>query len=127
MEKHHPGECEATEWGKRYYGGNLVPQSFDAPGHQWHLAKDKNWGPWSCCGGKVDSPDCQERSKGALALLTMNKMKTIKFLNQGNSEKVVADAGNWKMGVLPKRKTKDWLGYLSRMMKASSLKIKYYQ
>jgi hypothetical protein len=37
----------------------------------------------------------------------MNKMKTIKFLNQGNSEKVVADAGKcWKLenGHIAKKK-----------------------
>lgn len=104
MEKYHPGECEATEWGKRY-GKNLLPQSFDGPGHQWHLAKDKNWGPWSCCNGKVDSPGCQERSKGTLILL--NKTKNIKFLDQGNVEKVVTDVGKcWKLenGRIAKKK-----------------------
>jgi hypothetical protein len=60
MERFHPGQCEATEWGKRYRQ-NLKPQSFFGHNHDWTMAKDKNWGPWSCCGGAANSPGCQER------------------------------------------------------------------
>eukprot|EP00957_Ditylum_brightwellii_P198825 15155086-Ditylum_brightwellii.AAC.1 len=56
--RYHPGECKATEWGKRY-GKNLEPHIFYCHQHQWHLAKDENWGPWSCCGGKANLPGCK--------------------------------------------------------------------
>lgn len=59
-ERYHPGMCTATEWGQRY-GKNLDPQYFDDPNHEWHLAKSKNWGSWSCCGGEVASPGCARR------------------------------------------------------------------
>jgi hypothetical protein len=55
QEYFHPGTCEATELGKRY-GENLTPQLWDDPGHQWNLAKDTNWGAWSCCGCVCEFP-----------------------------------------------------------------------
>ena len=58
--RYHPGLIEATEFGKRY-GKNLTPLCFDTPGHTWHVAKDKNWGRWSCCDGAANSFPCTPR------------------------------------------------------------------
>ena len=58
MELCHLGTCTATQWGRRY-GKYTEAQRFDDVGHRWSLAKDKNWGPWSCCGNAANSPGCK--------------------------------------------------------------------
>jgi hypothetical protein len=60
--RYHPGMCEATDRGKRY-GKNLEPQRYDESNHAWHLAKDENWGEWSCCGRAANSPPCEARPR----------------------------------------------------------------
>lgn len=54
----HPGVCESRGRRRQDY---LTPQHYDDPEHTWHLAKSKNWGPWSCCGGAANSPPCTAR------------------------------------------------------------------
>ena len=102
-EKYHPGTCEATEWGKRY-GKNLTPQTYDDPKHLWHLAKSKNWMPWSCCGRAVNSPPCQLRPAGMQSEHDLQRKKIgvgcyIKFLINGcDTCLVVGEALNvWKL------------------------------
>ena len=56
----HPGLCEQTKFGRRH-GSYFGPQRYDDPEHDWSLAKSKNWGPWSCCGGEANSPPCTVR------------------------------------------------------------------
>ena len=93
-EHYHPGTCEATEWGKRY-GKNLTPQSFDGPSHTWHEAKDKNWGPWSCCGVAANSPGCQLRAK-------LPPVLAVPASNSSNAQTAVSKAEeskNTKVGV----------------------------
>jgi len=122
--RYHPGTCEATDWGKRY-GKNLEPQNFFGGKHQWHLAKDKNWGPWSCCGGAANSPGCKVQNAPSAAVShaasaaaisapvaaadpSMQGMKRIKFLEAGNICQVVADEGHcWRLdnGRIAKKKT----------------------
>ena len=60
LRRYHPGACTATEWGNRY-GKFSEPQRYDDNYHQWHLAKDKNWGNWSCCDGAANSYPCTVR------------------------------------------------------------------
>jgi len=57
---YHPGKCTATAW-KQRNGDYAEPQTFDDPSHTWSLAKEKNWGPWSCCGKAANSPGCEKR------------------------------------------------------------------
>jgi hypothetical protein len=104
QEYFHPGTCEATERGKRY-GKNLTPQLWDDPGHQWKLAKDTNWGAWSCCGCIASSRGCQLRVHVPPPSLVGMK---IKFLDTGNVCRVIADLGkNWRLddGRIAKKKT----------------------
>jgi hypothetical protein len=56
--RYHPGTCTAIS---QRYGGYLGPQKFDEKNHQWHLAKNKNWGKWSCCRGAANSNPCALR------------------------------------------------------------------
>jgi hypothetical protein len=126
QDHYHTGTCSATDFGKRY-GKNLDPQSFDASEHQWHLAKNKNWGPWNCCGGEASSPGCTRRAAalpkttGAIASPLERAGNTsgvggsLKFLNnEGNIALVVdEDAKAWILenGRIAKKKTegKSWV------------------
>ena len=56
----HPGLCEQTPFGRRRRS-YCAPQRYDDPEHDWSLAKSKNWGRWSCCGGEANSPPCTAR------------------------------------------------------------------
>ena len=124
---HHPGTSTATAWKKRY-GNYLEPQKFDDVGHQWHLALDKNWGPWSCCGGAANSPPCTARnlSKSVISDKSHSNSQQsesshafgvgayIHFIEDGNNALVVGDLGKyWKLesGRVAKKRThgKVWL------------------
>ena len=118
----HPGTCEATDFGKRY-GQNLEPKCFDDPQHEWHLAQDKNWKPWSCCGKPASSPGCQRRKSPPPSLLRLGsdaveikEAKYLKFHGQDPKWRVIAEERNcWRLenGRIAKKKTQgitwDWI------------------
>ena len=92
---YHPGKVEATQWGMRYGRNYSGTQIFDDHRHQWHLAKEKNFGPWSCCGKAVNSPGCKVRKMSANAA---REKKFIKFLTHGNIVGVAHEEGNcWRL------------------------------
>jgi hypothetical protein len=127
-DRYHPGMCEATDHGKRY-GKNLEPQRYDDPKHAWHLAKDKNWGEWSCCAGAANSPPCEARPQALSAeqlILNANNEEMsvgvgvgayIQFLiGSHNLVRVVAEAPKkWVLegGRIAKKKTEgqSWMWY----------------
>jgi hypothetical protein len=80
--------------GKRY-GKNLEPQLFDNPEHAtWHLAKDQNWGCWSCCGNAVGSLGCHQNERPIQNQpyqdLPANFTKRIRFIKEGNVHSVIS-------------------------------------
>jgi hypothetical protein len=119
--RYHPGKCEATEWGKRY-GKNLDSEVFDSLQHEWNLAKDKNWGPWSCCGNAANSLGCEVRQISSMCtssteeeINTAEGKKYIKFHNHGEVVGVASEEEKcWRLdnGRVAKKKTKgkawDW-------------------
>jgi hypothetical protein len=111
MELYHPGTCTATQWGRRY-GKYTEAQRFDDAGHRWSLAKDKNWGPWSCCGNTANSPGCKERvnthSSDANSSIISGVGERIRFLEKGNTVIVTRDEGHiWRLedGRIAKKRT----------------------
>ena len=107
--RYHSGTCEATSWRKRY-GKYQDPQVFDASEHQWHLATDKNWGPWSCCGDVANSVGCCERREGNQKeeKKQCEEKKYIQFIERGNIVGVVSEEAKcWRLddGRIAKKKT----------------------
>ena len=109
----HPGICEATAFGKRY-GKNLESKNFDDPEHQWHLAKEKNWGPWSCCGKPVNARGCQRRETitepPCASVIPVTDECYLQFLDASNVCRVIAEEPKcWRLdnGRVAKKKTQD--------------------
>lgn len=130
--RYHPGTCTATKWGQRY-NTYLEPQLYDDVQHQWHLAMDKNWGPWSCCGGAANSPPCTVRPSSSIdttsnvdsSVAIEKKSKGvgafIYFYEKGNLVRVVGEqikCWNLEGGRIAKKKTEGkvwtWLESLKK-------------
>jgi hypothetical protein len=106
----------ATPWRQRY-GHYLTAQRYDDQEHAWHDAKDKNWGPWDCCGGAAKSPPCTPRPRvcesPAERMVSSSAERgvgsTVRFLNnESNCVLVVAEnQKNWILdcGRIAKKKT----------------------
>jgi hypothetical protein len=64
----HPGVVSPSESARErvleanYKKKEACTQTFDGnPANTWHLAKENNWGKWSCCRGLAASPGCTDR------------------------------------------------------------------
>ena len=91
---YHPGNCEATEWGK-CYGNILDSEVFYSLRHEWHLAKDKNRGPWSCCSNAANSLGCKVRQVSSICCGTDEETNTAegnKYIKFHTHENIVGVA-----------------------------------
>jgi len=86
---YHPGTCTAVV--RKKHQLEPKPQTFDEPGNKkWKDKKTRNWGPWSCCGGAVNSKGCQTRvhRRGIGAYIQFLNKEKSRILVIGKTSKV---------------------------------------